>query len=69
MNWRARAFDTLARIFAKDKYYPKDLDPRHWKTINGSHVHLDKNGNYNGGAAVNSTGSIITGRATKKKGS
>lgn len=50
MNWRARAFDTLARIFAKDKTYPKDPDPRHWKTINGSHVHLDKNGNYNGGA-------------------
>lgn len=68
MNWRARAFDTLARIFAKDKYYPKDLDPRHWKTINGSHVHLDKNGNYNGGAGGKFNGQHYYGKSYKEKG-
>ena len=30
--------------------YNRDLDPKHWKTINGAKVHLDKNGNYDGGA-------------------
>ena len=30
--------------------YNRDPDPEHWKTINGAKVHLDKNGNYDGGA-------------------
>ena len=30
--------------------YNRDPDPKHWKTINGAKVHLDKNGNYDGGA-------------------
>ncbi len=38
------------RIIARALDYAKDPDPNHWKTINGSHVHLDKNGNYDGGA-------------------
>ncbi len=38
------------RIIARALDYAKDPDPKHWKTINGSHVHLDKNGNYDGGA-------------------
>lgn len=38
------------RILARALDYAKDPDPDHWKTINGSHVHLDKNGNYDGGA-------------------
>ena len=38
------------RIIARALDYTKDPDPKHWKTINGSHVHLDKNGNYDGGA-------------------
>ena len=38
----------LLRIRILD--WSKDPDPKHWKTIRGSHVHLDKNGNYDGGA-------------------
>ena len=38
----------LQRIRALD--WERDPDPNHWRTINGSHVHLDKNGNYDGGA-------------------
>ena len=30
--------------------YAKDPNPDHWRTINGSKVHLDENGNYDGGA-------------------
>ena len=30
--------------------YNRDPDPEHRKTINGAKVHLDKNGNYDGGA-------------------
>ncbi len=43
--------ENLKRIRALDtKGYPDDLNPENWKTINGSHVHLDENGNYDGGA-------------------
>lgn len=38
------------RLIARALDYAKDPDPNHWRTINGSHVHLDKNGNYDGGA-------------------
>ena len=37
------------RTFTFDKDYPKDPDPKNWRTINGSHVHL-KNGKIDGGA-------------------
>lgn len=55
MNWRVKALWNLAEAFGvrwpvRDKTYPKDPNPEHWKTINGSHVHMDKNGNYDGGA-------------------
>ncbi len=51
------------RIIARALDYAKDPDPNHWKTINGSHVHLDKNGNYDGGA-----GSKFNGRHHYGKG-
>ncbi|MDO4179186.1 MAG: DUF3626 domain-containing protein [Phascolarctobacterium sp.] len=38
----AKAFDT--------KGYPDDRDPSHWKTIQHSPVHIDENGNIDGGA-------------------
>lgn len=38
----ARATDT--------KGYPDDKDPNHWRKIHGSPVHLDANGNIDGGA-------------------
>lgn len=55
MNWRVKALWDLAEAFGvrrpvRDQTYPKDPNPEHWKTINGSHVHMDKNGNYDGGA-------------------
>ena len=37
--------------------YNRDPDPEHWKTINGAKVHLDKNGNYDGGAGGKFNGS------------
>lgn len=38
----------LGRILIND--YEKDPDPDHWRTISGAKVHLDENGNYDGGA-------------------
>lgn len=38
----ATAFDT--------KGYPDDKDPNHWRKINGAPVHIDANGNIDGGA-------------------
>lgn len=47
--WKlAEAFG--ARRPVRDKTYPKDTNPEHWRTINGAHVHIDKSGNYDGGA-------------------
>lgn len=48
----ARATDT--------KGYPDDKNPAHWRKINGSPVHLDANGNIDGGA-----GGKFGGRAWK----
>ena len=55
MDRRIQLLWKLAEAFGvrrpvRDKTYPKDPNPEHWKTINGSHVHMDKNGNYDGGA-------------------
>jgi len=55
----ARAFDT--------KGYPDDKDPKNWKTINGAHVHLDKNGNYDGGAGGKFHGKHHWGPGYKQK--
>lgn len=57
----------LKRIRALD--YSKDPDPQHWKTINGSHVHLDGNGNYDGGAGSKFNGRHHYGPGWKQKAS
>ena len=48
-----------------DKVYPRDPNPEHWRTINGSKVHLT-NGKIDGGAGGKFRGNTWTGR---KKGS
>ncbi len=55
------------RIIARALDYAKDPDPKHWKTINGSHVHLDKNGNYDGGAGSKFNGRHHYGPGWKEK--
>lgn len=37
-----------ARILDED--YPKDPNPENWRTINGARVHVDGEGNADGGA-------------------
>ena len=54
-------------LLARALDYDKDPDPKHWKTINGSHVHLDKNGNYDGGAGNKFNGSHHYGQGWKEK--
>lgn len=48
----ARATDT--------KGYPDDKNPDNWKTINHAHVHLDNNGNIDGGAGEKFKGNAWT---------
>ena len=55
------------RILARALDWAKDPDTRHWKTINGSHVHLDKNGNYDGGAGSKFNGRHHYGTGWKQK--
>lgn len=55
------------RILARALDWVKDPDPDHWKTINGSHVHLDKNGNYDGGAGSKFNGRHHYGPGWKQK--
>lgn len=55
------------RILARALDWAKDPDPDHWKTINGSHVHLDKNGNYDGGAGSKFNGRHHYGPGWKEK--
>ena len=43
-----RTAENIRRLRTWD--WTKDPNPEHWKTINGAKVHLDKNGNYDGGA-------------------
>ena len=40
----------IRRGITTDADYPKDPNPKNWRTISGAHVHLDNNGNYDGGA-------------------
>lgn len=47
--------------------YARDPDPKHWKTINGSHVYLDGNGNYDGGAGSKFNGRHHYGSGWKEK--
>lgn len=57
----------LQRIRALD--WDRDTNPNHWRTINGSHVHLDKNGNYDGGAGNKFNGRHHYGPNWKQKAS
>ncbi len=43
----ARIFDAVYQMTLLQE---KDNNPDHWKTINGAHVHVDENGDYDGGA-------------------
>ena len=47
--------------------WAKDPDPDHWKTINGAKVHLDANGNYDGGAGGRFNGKHHYGPGYKEK--
>ena len=47
--------------------YNRDPDPKHWKTINGAKVHVDENGNYDGGAGGKFTGRHHYGPDWKQK--
>lgn len=56
----ARATDT--------KGYPDDKNPDNWKTINHAHVHLDNNGNIDGGAGEKFKGNAWTSEKHPFKG-
>ncbi len=47
--------------------WAKDPDPDHWKTINGAKVHLDADGNYDGGAGGRFNGKHHYGPGYKEK--
>ncbi len=57
----------LVRLARALDAYPKDKNPEHWKTINGAKVHLDKNGNYDGGAGGRFNGKHHYGQGYKEK--
>ena len=57
--------ENLQRIRTLDR--DRDTNPNHWRTINGSHVHLDKNGNYDGGAGNKFNGRHHYGPGWKQK--
>lgn len=58
--------ENLQRIRTLD--WDRDTNPNHWRTINGSPVHLDENGNYDGGAGGNFNGQHYYGKSYKEKG-
>lgn len=64
MRWQRT---NLLILLARALDWAKDPDPDHWKTINGSHVHLDKNGNYDGGAGSKFNGRHHYGPGWKQK--
>lgn len=55
------------RNLARALDWAKDPDPSHWKTINGAKVHLDENGNYDGGAGGRFNGKHHYGSGYKGK--
>ena len=55
------------RILARALDWAKDPDPSHWRTINGAKVHLDENGNYDGGAGGRFNGKHHYGAGYKEK--
>lgn len=48
-----------------DATYPKDQNPENWRTISGAKVHLDGNGDIDGGAGGKFTGESFTGKSSK----
>lgn len=50
------------------KGYPDDKNPDNWKTINHAHVHLDNNGNIDGGAGEKFKGNAWTSEKHPFKG-
>ncbi len=60
----ARIFDA---VYQTTLMQEKDNNPEHWKTINGAHVHVDENGNYDGGAGGLFNGKHHYGQGYKEK--
>ena len=60
----ARIFDAVYQMTLMQE---KDNNPDHWKTINGAHVHVDENGNYDGGAGGKFNGNHHYGKGGTKK--
>ncbi len=60
----ARIFDAVYQMTLMQE---KDNNPEHWKTINGAHVHVDENGNYDGGAGGTFNGNHHYGPGYKPK--
>ena len=52
----------LLIILYKARDYQKDPDPEHWRTISGAKVHLDNNGEIDGGAGGKFTGNYWDGQ-------
>ena len=52
----------LLIILYKARDYQKDPDPEHWRTISGAKVHLDNNGEIDGGAGGKFTGNYWDGK-------
>lgn len=47
---RVKLLLKLADTFRRALDYQKDPNPEHWKTAHGAHIHIDENGNCDGGA-------------------
>ena len=60
----ARIFDAVYQMTLMQE---KDNNPDRWKTINGAHVHVDENGNYDGGAGGLFNGKHHYGKGYKEK--
>ena len=60
----ARIFDAVYQMTLLQE---KDNNPDHWKTINGAHVHVDENGDYDGGAGGLFNGKHHYGKGYKEK--
>ena len=52
----------LLIIYYKALDYQKDPDPDHWRTISGAKVHLDNDGEIDGGAGGKFTGNYWDGK-------
>lgn len=50
-----------------DAEYQKDPNPEHWRTIQGSHVHIDGSGHIDGGAGGKFSGVFFIGKGYKER--